>query len=476
MNREITLGSLFDGIAGFPLAAERNGIKPVWASEIEPFPIAVSKQSFPYIQHLGDIKNLDGRSVPPADIVTGGSPCQNLSVAGRREGLYGSQSSLFFEQIRIIKEMRTNDIKAGRKEKDIRPRIMVWENVPGTFSSSKGEDFRRILEEICKIADKTITIPGPSRNKWFRAGCIMGEDFSLAWRVLDARYWGVPQRRRRIFLVADFGGHCAPEILFELCCLQGDTKESESNQQTTAKRFRESARESVEKELKVLPFDTSFILSPQNQSILQFGDPCHALVAKSHIPKVVIENRYGISENTINKKPEDGGHGMGINENTSYTLNATDRHAICSIEGDNEIATFFCEHIYHSWKESDISATLRSSGGSCGGGSENLAMTENIVRKLTPLECERLQGFPNNWTLLENKEDFSDEDFSFWKNIYSIRKNHGKEPSQKQVLNWYNKLCSDSARYKALGNSAAIPCVEFIIKRIKEVCFKEGNL
>lgn len=439
MNRKITMGSLFDGIAGFPLAAVINGIEPIWASEIEPFPIAVSKQSFPDIQHLGDIKNLDGEFISPIDIVTGGSPCQNLSIAGKREGLSGSQSSLFLEQVRIIKEMRENDIKSGRKEKEIRPRIMVWENVPGAFSSAKGEDFKRVLEEICKVADETITIPRPSKNKWLKAGCIMGKDFSIAWRLLDAQYWGVPQRRRRIFLVADFGGYCAPEVLFVPCFLSRNPEKGKDKWEKAAENFRRSASKSISKAVNILPFDTSFMLSPHNHSIPQFGAPCHTFGARSHVPKVLIEDCYCVAARQANTE-------------------------------------IFNENTYHSWKKSDVSSTLKSSGGFCGGGSENLTMTKSMVRKLTPLECERLQGFPDNWTLLIHKGEFSDEEFEFWKSIYSIKKRPKKESTKKQVLNWYNKLCSDSARYRALGNSVAIPCVKFVMQRIKEVCFKEVNL
>lgn len=215
--KKITLGSLFDGIGGFPLAAVKNGIAAIWASEIESFPIKVTKKHFPDMVHVGDITKLKGKKLPPVDIICGGSPCQDLSVAGARAGLAGERSGLFMEQIRIIKEMREADRKRGRTGLSIRPRIMCWENVPGAFSSGslKGEDFRIVLEETVRIADPTISIPRPSDRKWHDAGCIMGDTFSVCWRCLDAQYWGVPQRRKRIFLVADFGGQSAPEILFE---------------------------------------------------------------------------------------------------------------------------------------------------------------------------------------------------------------------------------------------------------------------
>ena len=160
------------------------------------------------MNHLLNICNINGAEVEPVGVIIGGSPCQDLSVAGKRAGLDGERSGLFMEQIRIIKEMR--DATNG-----ISPRYMVWENVPGAFSSNKGEDFRIVLEETAKIADETAIIPRPDKGKWTNAGAIMGDGWSIAWRVFDAQFWGVPQRRRRIALVADFGGQSAPEILFE---------------------------------------------------------------------------------------------------------------------------------------------------------------------------------------------------------------------------------------------------------------------
>jgi len=211
----ITLASLFDGISGFPLAGQRNGMKAIWSSEIEPFPLKVSAIRFPDMKQVGDITKIDCSSLEPVDIITGGSPCQDLSVAGKRAGLAGERSGLFMEQIRIVRELREIDKSNGRTGNDIRPRFMVWENVPGAFSSNKGEDFRAVLEETARIADETVTIPRPPKDKWNTSGCIMGNGYSIAWRILDAQYWGVPQRRRRIFLVADFGGQSAPEILFK---------------------------------------------------------------------------------------------------------------------------------------------------------------------------------------------------------------------------------------------------------------------
>lgn len=206
MKNELTLGSLFDGSGGFPLGGLLAGIKPLWASEIEPFAVRVTTKRLPQMKHYGDVSALNGADLPPVDIITFGSPCQDMSIAGKRSGLDGSRSSLFYEAVRIIKEMRcaTN----GKY-----PRFCVWENVPGAFSSNKGEDFRCVLESLCRVRDETVSVP--QYEKWTAAGEILADGFSIAWRVLDAQYWGVPQRRKRIFLVADFDSECAGKILLE---------------------------------------------------------------------------------------------------------------------------------------------------------------------------------------------------------------------------------------------------------------------
>ena len=224
----MTLGSLFDGIGGFPLAAVHYGVTPLWASEIEAFPIEVTKIRFPDMIHVGDITKLNGAELPPVDVICGGSPCQDLSVAGKRQGLAGERSGLFMEQVRIVKEMRDADERRNVPAHLVRPRYLVWENVPGAFSSAEGEDFRAVLEEIVRVKDGACHVPRPDTGRWESAGAaILGDQFSLAWRVLDAQYWGVAQRRRRIFLVADFGGLTAPKILFEQERLLGDPAEGQ---------------------------------------------------------------------------------------------------------------------------------------------------------------------------------------------------------------------------------------------------------
>ena len=228
MNKPLTLGSLFDGSGTFPMMAMLSGIVPVWKSEIEPFPIAVTEKRLPFVKHLGDINSINGAEIDPVDIITFGSPCTDLSVAGKRQGLNAERSGLFFQAIRIIKEMRgaTN----GKY-----PRFAVWENVTGAFSSNGGEDFRCVLEEFCKIKDADLSVPKP--EKWTKAGEIMGENFSVAYRTFDAQYWGVPQRRMRVYLVADFEGGCASKILFESEGMSGYSAESFRAWQETAQSF-----------------------------------------------------------------------------------------------------------------------------------------------------------------------------------------------------------------------------------------------
>ena len=217
------------------MAAIRNGITPVWASEIEAFPIEVTKIRFPEMLHVGDITKLDGAQLPPVDVICGGSPCQDLSVAGQRAGLAGARSGLFMEQTRIAKEMRKADEQRNVPAYLVRPRYLVWENVPGAFSSAEGEDFRAVIEEIVRIKYSACDVPRPESGRWESAGAVLlGNEFSLAWRVMDAQFWGVAQRRRRIFLVADFGGTTAPEILFKQDSLFGDIAQSGGPRQGAA--------------------------------------------------------------------------------------------------------------------------------------------------------------------------------------------------------------------------------------------------
>ena len=486
----LTMGSLFDGIGGFPLAAVHNGIIPVWASEIEPFPIRVTRLRFPEMIHVGDITKLDGGKLPPVDVICGGSPCQDLSVAGQRRGLAGERSGLFMEQVRIVKEMRNADAGRG-SDYFSRPRYLVWENVPGAFSSTGGEDFRAVIEEIVRIKDSACHVPRPDSGRWGSAGAaILGTEFSLAWRVLDAQYWGVPQRRRRIFLVADFGGQSAWKILFEQERLSGDTPQGESQRERAshpASGGSGAAGRDENREEGRSRCITCLCLNDQGGERMDISEDVTATLRASmnqHQP-LVFENHgidarytgpheivptisarcgtggnnlplvaeapesYCIAGNIIDRKVQNGGNGLGVNREASYTLTSTDRHAVFSRQSydeliPNQVASTQSARQYkaatdlimdvagldcrNGMENGNISGTLQSGSSGSSLNAIHPVRTGNLIRRLTPLECERLQGFPDRWTDIPG--------------------------------------ASDSARYKALGNSVAIPCVDFVMRGI----------
>lgn len=213
----ITLGSLFDGIGGWQLAAARNGVKPLWSSEIDPFPASIAKKHFPDTIQLGDVTKINGAEIPPVDIICAGSPCQDLSIAGRREGLAGKRSGLFYHAMRIVREMR-------KETNGKYPKFFIWENVLGAFTSNARRDFQSVLEEIGQT-----DIPMPASGRWARAGMVRSKEsckcgIGIAWRTLDAQFWGVPQHRERVFLVAGFGewgGYV--QVLFDPESVRGNT-------------------------------------------------------------------------------------------------------------------------------------------------------------------------------------------------------------------------------------------------------------
>ena len=301
MQQELTMGSLFSGSGGFELASAIFGIEPRWASEIEPLPMLITKKNFPDMPHHGDIRYMNGGTVEAVTAIAGGSPCQDMSVAGQRAGLDGSRSNLFHEQIRIIKEMREHDRKAGRTDKYIRPRFMVWENVPGAFSSNKGKDFQAVLQAIVSVTDDTATVPLPPKGKWQSAGCIMGDTYSIAWRTLDAQYWGVPQRRKRIYLVADFGGGTAPKILFEREGLSRDFAESREAWQRAAGDIKEGTHKAGTENVECYDIsdrrrvaDKSEV-SPTLTTKMGTGGNNVPIVIETHAQ----DARWGISEDNI---------------------------------------------------------------------------------------------------------------------------------------------------------------------------------
>ena len=295
----LTLGSLFDGSGGFPLGGLLAGITPLWASEIEPFPIRVTTKRLPSVKHLGDISAVDGAEIAPVDIITFGSPCTDMSVAGKRAGLGGQQSCLFYQAIRIVKEMRcATDGKY--------PRFIVWENVPGAFSSNKGEDFKAVLEAVCSVKGEGVSVPGPPKGKWANAGNIVGDGFSLAWRVLDAQFWGIPQRRKRIYLVTDFAGGSAGKILFESEGVSGYSAEGFRAWQGAAGGAAEGAGTAG-----------GVCLNDQGGQRMDVTDDVTCtLRAEAHHPPCVLESAGFCTEHSAKAR------GIGYEEETSPTLRA----------------------------------------------------------------------------------------------------------------------------------------------------------
>jgi len=540
MKMEVRLGSLFSGSGGFELAGVIAGIKPVWASEIEPFPLLVTKKRFPDMLHLGDIKKLDGERIPKVDIITGGSPCQDMSIAGKRKGLNGARSNLFREQIRIVKEMRESDKTAGRTEKEIRPRFMVWENVPGAFSSNKGEDFRCVLEEICRVADAELSIPRPSKEKWSEQGAIMGDGYSVAWRTLDAQYWGVPQRRKRIYLVADFGGESAPQILFEQNSLRGNIEESSKERKDTATGAEDGSYKSdrvndecLNNSIKAFHITQDPISMKISPCLTQGNSNTGQATIGVVIPVMDKASRYK-SQKTAN------GFGVGDENDPAYTLTTADRHSIAySIDraafnqgvnakynigiAENIAQTIVAKRpgaVAHetyamqsfgeyknSGKASSIkqrdfkdatdlvvafepgtvsrvgghyyedskSGTIRANPGD----NQQAIISEYIVRRLTPMECGRLQGFPDGWADNLSIINPTEDEIIYWKSVF---KGHAetlgiarKDKTENQIKKWLSNPESDSAKYKMWGNGIALPCAEFVMQGIANE-LQRGNM
>ena len=309
-NGKLTLGSLFSGSGAFELGGLLAGIRPVWASEIEMFPIRVTTKRLPFVKHYGDVNSIRGDEIEPVDIITFGSPCTDISIAGKRAGLGGKQSSLFFQAIRIIKEMRC--ATDGRY-----PRFIVWENVPGAFSSNGGEDFRAVLEAVCSVKDGGIHVPGPPKGKWANAGCVMADGFSLAWRVFDACLWGVPQRRKRIYLVADFTGGSAGKVLFESEGVSGYTPQGFRAWQGAAGSVAEGIGETG-----------GICLNDMGGQYISVdnGMAC-TLRAQSHgHPPCVLESAGFCTEHSADSR------GIGYEEETSPTLRAGTVPAAVALE------------------------------------------------------------------------------------------------------------------------------------------------
>ena len=696
-NKQLTLGSLFDGSGGFPLGGLLTGqITPLWSSEVEPFAIRVTTKRLPWVRHYGDVSAISGADLPPVDIITFGSPCQDMSIAGKRDGLDGSRSSLFYEAIRIVKEMRC-------KTNGEKPRFIVWENVPGAFSSNKGQDFKAVLEAVIGVKEPSAQVPAPEKKGWPDADYYLGDGWSVAYRVLDAQWWGVPQRRKRIFLVADFADQSAPKVLFEsegvsrysaesfrawqraATCVESSTgkaggtgriclndqgggrmdvtkevtstlpaeahhppcvleaagfctehsanarsigyeeersptlragvvpaaialenhpadsrvKISEDGKvQTLTSRcgtgggnvplVMDGVEKSVESPVKdvenspavtlkirsgcegggkgaIWQEEKSATLGCNNDQTL-FVPKCYGVCSKaSHSmmsdnphsgfyeadtsrtldrsggdptcnqggicvvePVAFTQNQrdevrdlgeksaalaaelgmkqqtFVLQGNMIGRKDENGPQGDGVNKDVCFTLDATDRHAVCAPESvyamttgsymqvEKEVAPTLMARDYKDpttiapapHLNEGVMGTVATGAHPSGFNGQD-AFNDRLVidnpevqptpvtytvRRLTPTECARLQGFPDWWCRDLGTENPTEEELTFWADVFETHRRivtqAKKQKTEKQLRKWLADPYSDAAEYKLWGNGVALPCVYFVLAGI----------
>lgn len=418
MTKKLTMGSLFDGVGMFVHAASILNIDTLWSSEIDKACEAVTSEHCPSTTQLGNILDINGAQIAPVDIIIGGSPCQDLSVAGARVGLVGERSGLFIEMIRIVREMR----KATNGEY---PRYMVWENVPGALSSHKGADFNAVIEETARLAQPGVTIPKP--KKWRNSGSIVGDGYSIAWRILDAQYWGVPHRRRRIFLVLDFGGECAEEILFKPEGSVWNTATSGKQKKGTSSNT-EGGTHGCSKTFTIggyADYDEVTIGSSLRASGGDIGGGSETLVVEelpaiydmTHAQDVIRE--YGQIVPTLQARMGTGGN------NVPLVLTESPCYVMATGHTNAEITTDIAPTLLGEAHEQPI--LFRKEG------------VEYVVRRLTPRETERLMGLPDDWTLVQ----------------------------------FNNKMMADTTRYKMVGNGVAVPCALRVLSGIVEQQGKE---
>lgn len=400
------------------------------------------------MKHLGDITKIHGDQIEPVDCITFGSPCQDLSIAGRRAGLAGERSGLFMEAVRIIKEMRSSTNGSH-------PTFAIWENVPGVFSSNGGEYFRGVLEELARVEQPDVSIPRPPKGKWNKAGAISGDGWSLAWRQLDAQYWGVLQRRKRIALVADFREQRAAEVLFERTSL---SRHPDPCIPTPQKVTGAAGSRIAGNDRPVL------VLNGQGGGVMGMSYNVTETLRASehgHQPIVLESNQVhatvsqtGICPTLPASMGLGGGYVPMVTERKIFDARGNgDGQIVQTIESDHEsrITDYtaiaierktFNEQSFSHYKESGKCSTLKAKAGNIDNGSECLVAEKTvrwIVRRLTPVECERLQGFPDGWT-----------DIGEW--VDSKGKKH---------------KYADSPRYKALGNSIVLPQWLWIAQKMK---------
>ena len=394
------------------------------------------------MKHLGDICKINGAEIEPVDCITGGSPCQDLSIAGKRAGLAGERSGLFIEQVRIVKEMRERDRRNGRAGDMVRPRFLVWENVPGAFSSNGGGDFQAVLEEIIHIAEPTVSVPR-FEGKWTKAGAIDGDGWSIAWRTHDAQYWGVPQRRRRISVVADFGGQSAGEILFERQGLPGDIAESGSSGEAPAEAAEAGASYAVRirggcdgggKGALVQTEKSGTLGTGNDQTIFCMATQQGGAELRTDDRAPTLTAAAGMSGNNQPVVALDMSHACDVIRDcgeVSPTLQ------VRMGTGGNQLPLTYQMQGFGDYRAGEVASSCKQRDFKDG---TDLAITNMAVRRLTPVECERLQGFPDGWT-----------DIGEWVD------EEGRTHKQ-----------ADSPRYKALGNSIALPFWHWMFCRMAE--------
>ena len=447
----LKLGSLFDGSGGFPLGGLLAGVTPVWASEIEPFPIRVTTKRLPGMQHLGDVSSINGAEIEPVDIITFGSPCTDMSIAGKRAGLEGAQSSLFYQAIRIIKEMRcaTN----GQY-----PRWVCWENVVGAFSSNQGFDFKAVLDAVIGIAEPGASVPMPEKNRWPYADIYMGDRWSVAYRVFDAQFWGVPQRRRRCYLVGDLTGQCAGRVLFESEGLSGYSAASFRAWQR-ATRYPSAGTGAA----------GGICLNDQGGSRMDISEEVSGTLRAQmdgHPPCVVELRTYDVrftSEGTRNARQNVYETVTARTIDTGGNPPDSNQGGVAVVADPTAYAMTMCGFPQVS-KEQAPTLLARDF-------KDPTAVNRGYtVRRLTPTECAKLQGFPDWWCAGLETPEPTEEDITFWSEVWEAHRRiigtATKPKTRNQIVSWLQSPHSDSAEYKMWGNGVALPNVFFVLAGI----------